>query len=62
MNGSAMESTSTPTDRSWYITERWQQFEGEARANQLRIIAIGSFYLIHLWNHFTHRSTINFTS
>ncbi|MGB6043188.1 MAG: hypothetical protein WBF93_08540 [Pirellulales bacterium] len=48
-----MESTSTPTDRSWYITERWQQFEGEARANQLRIIAIGSFYLIHLWNHFS---------
>lgn len=51
-----MESHSPPTDRSWYITERWQQFEGEARANQLRILAIGSFYLIHLWNYFSSAS------
>lgn len=39
-------------DRSWYITERWQQFEGESRANLLRIIAIATFYVIHLWNYY----------
>ena len=40
-------------DQSWYVTQRWQQYEGEARANLLRIIAIGTFYLIHLWNYFS---------
>jgi hypothetical protein len=39
-------------DRSWFITQRWQQFEGEARANLLRIIAIATFYVIHLWNYY----------
>lgn len=39
-------------DRSWFITQRWQQFEGEARANLLRIIAVATFYLIHLWNYY----------
>ena len=37
----------------WYIIHRWQQYEGEARANLLRIIAIGTFYLIHLWSYFS---------
>ena len=34
--------------RSWFIAQRWQLFEGEARANLLRIIAVGTFYIIHL--------------
>lgn len=38
---------SSATDRSWYITERGQQYEGEARANLLRLIAVCSFYSIH---------------
>jgi hypothetical protein len=38
-------------DRAWYITQRWQQYEGEARANLLRVTAIGAFYLLHLWNY-----------
>lgn len=44
-------SSETPT--IWHITQRWQQYEGEARANLLRIIAIGTFYVIHLWNYFS---------
>ncbi len=38
-------------DRQWYIAERWQEYEGERRANLLRIIAIGLFYIVHLLNY-----------
>lgn len=34
--------------RQWFIVSRWQEVEGEARANLLRIIAIGAFYSIEL--------------
>jgi hypothetical protein len=47
-----MATTPAPTERSWYIAERWQEYEGEGRANLLRIAAIGSFYIVHLLNHF----------
>ena len=36
-------------DRLWFIAQRRLQYEGEARANVLRLSAIGVFYLIHLW-------------
>ena len=36
------------TDRQWFIVGRWQEVEGETRANLLRIIAIGLFYSIEL--------------
>ena len=45
-------------DRSWIITGRWQQYEGELRANLLRIVAIGAFYLIHLWNYLGSRGDL----
>ena len=35
-------------DRQWFIVGRWQEYEGEARANLLRIIAIGVFYIVQL--------------
>ena len=38
-------------DRQWYSTERWHEDEGERRANLLRIIAIGLFYIVHLLNY-----------
>ena len=38
-------------DRQWFIVERWQEYEGEGRANLLRIVAIGSFYTVHLLNY-----------
>ena len=37
-------------DRQWFIVGRWQEYEGEGRANLLRIIAIGVFYAIELVN------------
>jgi hypothetical protein len=39
-------------DRQWYIVGRWQEYEGEARANLLRIIAIAAFYSIELANYY----------
>ena len=38
--------------RDRFIAQRWQAYEAESRANLLRIIAIGSFYLVHLWSYF----------
>jgi hypothetical protein len=52
----AVGSTPTPasaSDRNWFIAQRWQAYEAEARANLLRIIAIGAFYLVHLWSYFS---------
>jgi hypothetical protein len=45
-------SISSEADRSWFIAQRWQAYEAESRANLLRIIAIGVFYLVHLWSYF----------
>jgi hypothetical protein len=43
----------TPTaDRDWYIVSRWKEYEGEHRANVLRIIALAAFYLVELLNHY----------
>lgn len=42
----------TPTrERQWFIVSRWQEYEGEARANLLRIICVGAFYIVELINH-----------
>jgi hypothetical protein len=38
-------------DRRWFIVGRWQEYEGEAKANLLRIIGIGAFYVIELLNY-----------
>jgi hypothetical protein len=37
-------------ERQWFIVGRWQEYGGEARANVLRIAAIGTFYAIELVN------------
>ncbi len=39
-------------DRQWYIVGRWLEFEGESRANVLRLIFIAAFYLIELINYY----------
>ena len=54
----AIRDSGSSVDRSWFITRRWQQFEGEARANLLRIIAIGVFYLIHLWHYLSSQGKL----
>jgi hypothetical protein len=38
-------------DRSWYIVGRWGEFEGESRANLLRVVGIAAFYLVELANY-----------
>ena len=44
----ALPADSTSKDRQWYIVGRWQEYEGEGRANLIRILAIGVFYAIQL--------------
>jgi hypothetical protein len=39
-------------DLSWFVAQRWQQYDGEQRANYLRILAVGAFYVMHLLNYF----------
>jgi hypothetical protein len=34
--------------RQWFIVGRWQEYEGEWRANLLRIVAVGAFYIVEL--------------
>ena len=41
-------ATTSANDRQWYIVGRWQEYEGEGRANLVRILAIGVFYAIQL--------------
>lgn len=38
------------SQRQWFIAGRWQEFEGESRANLLRVTGIAVFYLIELLN------------
>lgn len=35
-----------PADLPWHIVTRWQEFRGESRANVLRIVSVGLFYLV----------------
>jgi hypothetical protein len=42
-------------ESTWYVAQRWQAYEAELRANLLRIIAIGAFYMVHLWTYFGSR-------
>lgn len=46
-----LSGDSRSDDRQWFIVGRWQEYEGEAKANLLRIIGIGAFYTIELLNY-----------
>lgn len=48
---SASGTTPAPVDRPWYIVGRWQEFEGEGRANLLRVLALAAFYCVQLVDH-----------
>jgi len=39
-------------DREWFIVSRWQEYAAERRANLLRVIGIGAFYLVHMANYY----------
>lgn len=36
----------------WQVVERWQEYTAEARANLLRVVGVGTFYIIELLNHY----------
>lgn len=36
-----------PDHQAWYVATRWQQLDGEYRANYLRIVSVVCFYVIH---------------
>lgn len=38
-------------DKQWFIAGRWQEYEGEARANLLRVIGVALFYVVELINY-----------
>ena len=40
------------TDASWLATQRWQQLDGEQRANALRVLALATLIAIHLGNYY----------
>jgi hypothetical protein len=50
-----MSTTATPRseadDRSWYIVGRWREYEGERRANLLRLVGIVAFYGVEMANY-----------
>lgn len=41
----------TATDRDWSIVSHWEEFEGEGRANLLRIVGLALFYAVELVNY-----------
>jgi hypothetical protein len=42
-----------PSDDQWFIVGRWQEYEGEGRANFLRIAGVAAFYCVELVNYWT---------
>ncbi len=48
MNSSQNLSTQNAIDeQAWFAATRWQQLDGEYRANYLRILSVVAFYVIH---------------
>ena len=43
-----MSTASSVSDRQWYIVGRWQEYEGETRANLVRVLAVIAFYVVQL--------------
>ena len=43
-------SQNANADRQWFIAGRWQEYEGESRANLLRVCGIALFYLVEFHN------------
>ncbi len=39
-------------EKDWFIVGRWEEFEGEGRANLLRLIAVAAFYAVELYNYY----------
>jgi len=49
----ATSASALPDDeRAWSLIELREEYEGEARANLLRILGIGAFYIVELMNYY----------
>lgn len=48
LNSTAPNSPATNSTRQWFIVSRWQEYEGESRANVMRLFGIGAFYAVEL--------------
>ena len=47
----ASPAPSSSASRDWFIVSRWEELEGESRANLLRVVAILLFYAVELVNY-----------
>ncbi len=48
-----MEPQAIPaSDGDWLVVTRWREYEGEQRANVLRVVGIACFYAVELLNHY----------
>src|SRR5262249_3749816 len=45
-------------DRQWFIVSRWQEYEGEIRANFLRLLAVACFYAVEMWNYYIEKDAV----
>jgi hypothetical protein len=48
---STVEGKRSPADREWFIVGRWEEYEGEGRANLLRLVGVTVFYAVELYNY-----------
>jgi hypothetical protein len=46
------ERATEPSDGDWRVVARWREYEGEQRANVLRVLGIACFYLVELLNRY----------
>jgi hypothetical protein len=53
-----MATVESGGDRAWFIAQRWQEYDGELRANMLRIVSIGAFYVLHCWNYLSSQGKL----
>jgi hypothetical protein len=44
--------TEPPTDRPWFIANRWNQYQAEGRVNLIRLGAVVLFYLVEVVRHY----------
>ena len=49
MAAGAAPDVSSP-NWQWFVVGRWQEYAGEARANLIRVVAVGAFYILELIN------------
>ncbi len=47
-----LEPPADPAERDWFVVSRWQEYDGERRANLLRSGVLAAFYLVELVNRY----------